>query len=66
MLTLLLETRQDCGAIPEPYWSLFPFLLAPPLWERASNITPLIRLLCAYIRQGSAHIVVLGKLVSDN
>lgn len=65
MLTLLLETRNDCGDIPDPYWSLFPFLLAPPLWERSSNTTPLIRLLCAYVRQGSARIVILEKLVCD-
>lgn len=64
MLTLLLETRKDCGDIPEPYWSLFPFLLAPPLWERSSNTTPLIRLLCAYIRQGSRQIEIMGKLVN--
>lgn len=66
MLTLLLEMREGCGFIPEPYWALFPCLLAPPLWDRSGNVTPLIRLICAFIKQGSAQIVALGKLVINS
>lgn len=65
MLSLLLEERETNGSpIPEPYWALFPCLLAPALWDRSGNVTPLIRLLCAFIRQGSAQIVSMDKLVS--
>jgi len=35
----------SAGQVPAPYMELFPFLLAPNLWERAGNITPLVRLL---------------------
>lgn len=63
MLSLLLEIREGSGAIPEPYWALFPCLLAPPLWDRSGNVTPLIRLLCAFIRQGAVQIAAMDKLV---
>ncbi|KAH8391270.1 hypothetical protein KR215_009826 [Drosophila sulfurigaster] len=62
MLSVLLEVREASGAIPEPYWALFPCLLAPPLWDRRGNVTPLIRLLSIFIKQGSAQIQALGKL----
>lgn len=66
MLSLLLEMREEAKtAIPEPYWALFPCLLAPALWDRSGNVTPLIRLLSAFIRQGSAQITKYDKLVSD-
>lgn len=63
MLSLLLEIREGSGSIPEPYWALFPCLLVPALWDRPGNVTPLIRLITAFIKQGSAQIVALGKLV---
>lgn len=62
MLSLLLEIREGIGSIPEPYWALFPCLLAPALWDRPGNVTPLIRLICAFIRQGSQQISAQGKL----
>ncbi|XP_030384597.1 exportin-2 [Scaptodrosophila lebanonensis] len=62
MLSLLLEVREGSGTIPEPYWALFPCLLAPPLWDRSGNVSPLIRLISAFIKQGSAQIQSLGKL----
>lgn len=65
MLSVLLEVREASGPIPEPYWALFPCLLAPPLWDRRGNVTPLIRLLSTFIKQGSAQIEALGKLVSN-
>lgn len=65
MLSLLLEIREGTGSIPEPYWALFPCLLAPALWDRPGNVTPLIRLITAFIRQGSAQIATLDKLASS-
>ncbi|XP_023173424.2 exportin-2 [Drosophila hydei] len=62
MLSVLMEVREGSGPIPEPYWALFPCLLAPPLWDRRGNVTPLIRLLSIFIKQGSTHIQALGKL----
>ncbi|XP_017854488.2 exportin-2 [Drosophila busckii] len=62
MLSVLLEVREGSGPIPEPYWALFPCLLAPALWDRKGNITPLIRLLSTFIKQGSSQIQALGKL----
>ncbi|XP_067624809.1 exportin-2 [Eurosta solidaginis] len=62
MLSLLLEIREGSGTIPEPYWALFPCLLVPALWDRPGNVTPLIRLITAFIRQGSSQILALGKL----
>jgi len=64
MLSVLLEMREGTGTIPEPYWALFPCLLSPALWDRTGNVTPLIRLISAFIKQGSAQIQALGKLVS--
>lgn len=65
MLSLLLEMREEAKTpIPEPYWQLFPCLLAPALWDRSGNVTPLIRLLSAFIRLGSTQITKYDKLVS--
>jgi exportin-2 (importin alpha re-exporter) len=65
MLSLLMEIRQTSGsAIPEPYLGLFPHLLSPILWERPGNITPLIRLLCTFIKQASPQIQAQGKLMA--
>lgn len=54
--------REQIGNIPDPYWELFPCLLSPELWERSGNVTPLIRLVSAYIKLGSSKISSLGKL----
>ncbi|KAJ6646819.1 Exportin-2 [Pseudolycoriella hygida] len=63
ILSLLLEMREEVKtAIPEPYWALFPCLLSPALWDRTGNVTPLIRLLSAFIRRGSNQIKQLDKL----
>lgn len=62
ILSLLLEVREQIGTIPEPYWELFPCLLAPELWERSGNVTPLIRLVSAFIKMGSQKISSLNKL----
>lgn len=64
MLALLLEMRETTNTIPEAYWALFPCLLSPTLWDRAGNVTPLIKLICAFIRQGSPQVAAMQKLVS--
>lgn len=67
ILSLLLEVREDVPGttIQEPYWALFPCLLSPALWDRSGNVTPLIRLISAFIRRGSAQISSYDKLVSN-
>lgn len=62
ILSLLLEVRSEIGSIPDPYWELFPVLLVPELWERSGNVTPLVRLITAYVKLGAQKIVALGKL----
>lgn len=63
ILSLLLEMREESATgIPEAYWALFPCLLAPALWDRSGNVTPLIRLMSAFIRQGSTQISSYDKL----
>ena len=62
MLSLLLEIREGKSSIPDPYLALFPCLLAPALWDRPGNVTPLIRLITAFIRQASPQISAEGKL----
>lgn len=64
MLSLLLEVREGTGSIADAYWQLFPCLLSPLLWEKPGNITPLIRLLCAFLRQGANQIASFDKLVN--
>lgn len=42
-----------CGDVSETYTILYPFLLTPALWERTSNIHPLVRLLRSYVLKTS-------------
>lgn len=63
MLSLLMEIRQTIGSVPDPYLALLPCLLSPILWERPGNITPLIRLLCTFVKQASPQIQAQGKLM---
>lgn len=51
------------GNISEPYLQLLPCLLAPVLWERPANISPLVRLLSAFVNQAAPQIVAQDKLV---
>lgn len=51
------------GNVPETYMQLLPCLLAPALWERPANVSPLVRLLHAFIIQASPQIVAQDKLV---
>ena len=63
MLSVLMEIRQGIGSVPDPYLALFPCLLSPILWERPGNTTPLIRLLCTFVRQASPQIQADNKLM---
>ncbi|XP_076462956.1 exportin-2-like [Babylonia areolata] len=54
ILSLLMEVHTS--KVPDTYMALFPHLLAPVLWERPGNIPPLVRLIQAFIMQGSTQI----------
>eukprot|EP00117_Sycon_ciliatum_P032906 scpid41873/ scgid25428/ Exportin-2; Cellular apoptosis susceptibility protein; Chromosome segregation 1-like protein; Importin-alpha re-exporter len=60
ILSLTLEIHP--APIPDAYMDLFPLLLVPALWERQGNITPLVRLLKAYVCKAGSHIISLGKM----
>lgn len=62
LLSLLMELTPT-GSIPEPYMQLLPCLLAPVLWERPANISPLVRLLCAFLTQAAPQVIAQDKLV---
>ncbi|CAK1543500.1 unnamed protein product [Leptosia nina] len=66
MLSLLLELRgpEQAGGDGEAYAALLPCLVAPPLWERAANIRPLVRLLCAFIATREELVRSSGKLTA--
>lgn len=61
VLALMLSGHKQDG-IPEPYWALFPFLLVPVLWEKAGNITGLVKLLQAYLQIDANRLVSGGHL----
>lgn len=52
ILAQLLEFHTP-GNVGETYTILYPFLLTPVLWEKTSNIHPLVRLLRSYLRKTS-------------
>lgn len=52
------------GNISDAYIQLLPCLLAPVLWERPANISPLVRLLSAFAVHAAPQIVAQDKLVS--
>ncbi|CAH1099878.1 unnamed protein product [Psylliodes chrysocephalus] len=61
ILSLLMENTPQ-GTIPEPYMQLLPCLLAPILWDRPANVSPLVRLLTAFATQAAPQIVAQDKL----
>ncbi|KAF5296580.1 hypothetical protein FQR65_LT10233 [Abscondita terminalis] len=61
LLSMLMELTPT-GSIPEPYMQLLPCLLAPVLWERPANISPLVRLLCAFLTQAAPQVIAQDKL----
>jgi len=54
VLAQLLECRTT---LSPAYESLFPPLLTPVMWERPGNIPALVRLVCAYMAKGKAHVL---------
>ncbi|XP_045505161.1 exportin-2 [Colias croceus] len=68
MLSLLLELRgannAAGGGEGSAYAALLPCLVAPPLWERAANVRPLVRLLCAFIATQDQLVRASGKLTA--
>lgn len=66
LLAQMLELRASTGTagVPESYQILLPPLLTPALWESKGNIPALVRLLRAFITQGSDSIVANNQLQS--
>ncbi|KAE8270973.1 hypothetical protein A4X09_0g1365 [Tilletia walkeri] len=64
LLAQMLELRANLGgnSVPESYQVLLPPLLTPALWESKGNVPALVRLLRAFIAQGSAGIVEGNQL----
>lgn len=56
IMSLMLELHSS-GTVPQPYMALFSFLLMPLLWERPTNLHPLVRLLQAFISRGPGQVV---------
>lgn len=54
------------GSITDAYIQLLPCLLAPILWERPANVSPLVRLLTAFTQHAAPQIVAQDKLVLAN
>ncbi|XP_066140699.1 exportin-2 [Euwallacea fornicatus] len=61
IISLLME-YSSVGNIPESYLQLLPCLLAPVLWDRPANISPLVRLLRVFISRATAQIIAQDKL----
>ncbi|XP_026728372.1 exportin-2 [Trichoplusia ni] len=66
MLSLLLELRGAAGASAggegDAYGALLPCVVAPALWERAANVRPLVRLLCAFVAHRAPLVLASGRL----
>lgn len=60
LLSMFIELREN--QISAPYMQLFPFLLAPALWERPANCAPLARLLVGYVEKDFVNIENTGKI----
>ena len=61
LLSQLIETHPS-GSLPSAYVGIFPALLVPALWDRQANVTPLVRLLEAFLRKAPAEIAGGGYL----
>ncbi|KAL1513102.1 hypothetical protein ABEB36_002566 [Hypothenemus hampei] len=61
IISLLMEFSPP-GIISDSYMQLLPFLLAPVLWERPANISPLVRLLKTFVIQGASQNIAQQKL----
>ena len=61
IMSLMLEL-QVTGAVAPIYMNIFPMLVVPVLWERPANISPLVRLLQAFIEKAGNQILATKKL----
>ena len=61
LLSQLLES-QKTNALSEDYIQLLPPLINPELWRTKANTIPLVRLVQAYLRRGSANVIQANKL----
>ncbi|XP_063905831.1 exportin-2 [Zophobas morio] len=61
ILSLLMEYT-PIGNMSDAYIQLLPCLLAPILWDRPANISPLVRLLSAFTIHAAPQIVSQNKL----
>ncbi|XP_030755343.1 exportin-2-like, partial [Sitophilus oryzae] len=61
VLSLLLDYTPS-GSLSDAYMQLLPCLLAPVLWERPANISPLVRLLRSLVSQAAQQIIAQDKL----
>ena len=54
LLAQMIESYPAGATLPESYMAIFPALLTPLMWDRRANVTPLVRLLKAYLTQEPA------------
>ena len=62
LLAQMIESYPAGATLPESYMAIFPALLTPLMWDRRANVTPLVRLLKAYLTKNSQAIVASGHL----
>ena len=62
LLSLLLEVRPL--PVPPAYMTIYPYLLAPALWERSGNVPALVRLLQAFVEKASSDLPMGEKLMN--
>lgn len=62
ILSQLLESHNEVGALPQAYKSILPPLLTPTLWESKGNIPALVRLLRAFLSRDAEGILNDGQL----
>ncbi|ERL89802.1 exportin-2 [Dendroctonus ponderosae] len=61
IISLFMEYSPP-GNVSEAYMQLLPCLLSPVLWERPANISPLVRLLKAFLTHATPQIIAQDKL----
>lgn len=62
LLAQMIEGYQTGAQLPPSYMSIFPALLTPLMWDRRANVTPLVRLLKAYLTKAPQDVISGGHL----
>jgi len=62
LLAQMIESYPVGAHLPDSYMAIFPALLTPLMWDRRANVTPLVRLLKAYLSNNPQAIVAGGHL----